>query len=92
MGAFWYFHRTVRYAPCPRCGEATAIGFAGEDPAEPTPCTRCRGVPVARANAARSDLGPCARCQRDCVRYGRHGSPLCASCKPLAAYQGDRTG
>jgi hypothetical protein len=28
-----------------------------------------------------STLGPCARCQEVCVRYGEQGRPLCATCR-----------
>jgi hypothetical protein len=28
--------------------------------------------------------GPCARCGKDCERYGEHGGPLCADCAEVA--------
>ena len=92
MSAFQYFHRRIMYGPCPRCGQPTAVGFAGEDPAPPTTCTRCIARDVARAYAETAHLGPCARCHEICTRYGDHGSTLCPGCQPLLAQLGDGTG
>ena len=40
--------------------------------AEPTP----QPIIVARSG----DLGPCAICRTECVRYGEQGAPLCVWC------------
>ena len=57
-----------RLVPRYTIGKPLMVG----DVAEPTP----QPVIVART----SDLGPCAICRSECVRYGEQGAPLCVWC------------